>query len=357
MIKRSLFLTPVLAIAAFHAAAQNTAAPAPPPSWASNPEYQKQITEAKTLETQHRYAFARDAYNKADQAAQGQCAACVVHEYKLDMMMHEWKKAIEDTDELQRLSTSDSQRSSAYTRRGQTLMSMAGEHPKPEKLRPAHEAFSQALVLSPDNVNALFDDGGVLAKMGNFSEAGDRFKKCAALISAKDPARIRAQHFAENPELATHPSAPSFEITALDGSRFNLDSMTGRVVLIDFWATWCGPCNESLPELKKIAEKFKNEPLTIISISWDSDEEKWKHFIQQHEMSWTQYRDADHSLTNRFGINSIPHYFTIDSDGVLTAEMIGSNSNVEGKLKKLLAKATESAAATQHTDSQSSTDH
>ena len=56
-------------------------------------------------------------------------------------------------------------------------------------------------------------------------------------------------------------------------------------------------------------------------------------------MTWFQYRDADHKLTERFGINAIPHYFTIDSDGVLTSEMLGSGSDVEGKLKKLIARA------------------
>jgi len=58
-----------------------------------------------------------------------------------------------------------------------------------------------------------------------------------------------------------------------------------------------------------------------------------------------QYRDADHRLTNEFGVNAIPHYFTIDSDGVLTSEMMGSGSDVEGKLKKLVAKAREAQAA------------
>ena len=55
-------------------------------------------------------------------------------------------------------------------------------------------------------------------------------------------------------------------------------------------------------------------------------------------MTWVQYRDADHELSKRFGIVSIPHYFTIDSDGVLTSEMLGSGSDVEGKLKKLVAR-------------------
>ena len=138
-----------------------------------------------------------------------------------------------------------------------------------------------------------------------------------------------------------HKMAPPIEIIALDGTKFNLDAMGGRVVLIDFWATWCGPCNEELPHMRKIAKEFANDPFVMISVSWDSDEGKWKQFIEKNDMAWLQYRDADHSLSDEFGINSIPHYFTIDSDGVLTAEMLGSGSNVEGKLKKLIAKALE----------------
>jgi thiol-disulfide isomerase/thioredoxin len=121
--------------------------------------------------------------------------------------------------------------------------------------------------------------------------------------------------------------------------------MGGRVVLIDFWATWCGPCNEELPHLKKIAAEFAGQPLVIISVSWDADEAKWKDFIGKHEMTWLQYRDADHKLSDRFGVNAIPHYFTIDSDGVLTAEMMGSGSDVEGKLKKLIKRANDARQA------------
>ena len=115
--------------------------------------------------------------------------------------------------------------------------------------------------------------------------------------------------------------------------------MGGRVVLIDFWATWCGPCNEELPQMKKIAKEFAGQPLVIISVSWDSDEAKWKAFLAKNEMTWVQYRDADHELSKRFGVDAIPNYFTIDSDGVLTSEMLGSGNDVEGKLKKLVAKA------------------
>ncbi len=83
----------------------------------------------------------------------------------------------------------------------------------------------------------------------------------------------------------------------------------------------------------------------IISISWDSDEGKWKSFIDKNEMTWDQYRDTGHHLSDLFDVHAIPHYFTIDSDGVLTSEMLGSGSDVEGKLKKLVAKAEAAHAA------------
>ena len=91
--------------------------------------------------------------------------------------------------------------------------------------------------------------------------------------------------------------------------------------------------------MKKIAKEFAGQPLVIISVSWDSDDAKWRQFVTKNEMTWVQFRDADHELSKKFGINAIPHYFTIDSDGVLTSEMLGEGSDVEGKLKKLVAKA------------------
>ena len=94
--------------------------------------------------------------------------------------------------------------------------------------------------------------------------------------------------------------------------------------------------------MKKIAKEFANDPLVIISISWDNNADKWKDFIAKNEMTWVQYRDADHKLSEQFGVKAIPHYFTIDSDGILTAEMLGSGSDVEGKLKKLLKRAQDS---------------
>ena len=132
-----------------------------------------------------------------------------------------------------------------------------------------------------------------------------------------------------------HKMAPAFEVTALDGAKFNLDAMGGTVVLIDFWATWCGPCNEELPELKKIAKEFAGQPFVMISVSADKDEAVWREFVEKHGMTWVQYRDVDHKLEDEFGVTAIPHYFTIDSDGVLTSERMGEGSDVEEQAEEV----------------------
>jgi thiol-disulfide isomerase/thioredoxin len=300
------------------------------------------MKDGQDLMRQKNPAFAGDSFKKANKIAGGRCSECLQNLYKAQMLSGSYKDAAETALLLQSVVTLPNSKSVVDVERGQAILQQGGSKPKLAVLDDAHGVFQQALAENPKNANALFWDGKTLAQMGKLDDARSSFEKCVSCISANDPSRLRAQHFAENPELSTHLMAPAFEVTALDGSHFNLDAMGGRVVLIDFWATWCGPCNVELPHIKQIAKEFAGQPLVIISVSWDSDEEKWKQFIQKNEMTWVQYRDANHALSDKFEVSAIPHYFTIDSDGVLTSEMVGSGSDVEGKLKKLIAKARES---------------
>lgn len=310
-----------------------------PNDYQSNPKFVEAMKNGKQLMLQRRPMFAKGEFSKANKIAGGACWDCLDNLYKAQLADGDFKGAIDTASRQEAVARSPAEKSLAQFDRGNAILVKAGTKPKPDALEQAHEAFQQALTSYPKNLAAMFRDGETLAKMGKTEEARARFTDCVSCARPDDPARLRAQHFAEDPSLATKPAAPAFTVTTLDGTRFNLDAMGGRVVLIDFWATWCGPCNEELPHMKRIAKEFAGEPLVILSVSWDSDDAKWRQFIQKNEMTWYQYRDADHSLTREFGINAIPHYFTIDSDGVLTSEMLGEGSDVEGRLKKLLAKA------------------
>ena len=297
------------------------------------------MAEAKQLVHDRQYGFAIEKYKKANKIAGGKDRDSLNKLFDLEIKTGEFKDASGTAAALVSAARTPAERSNAEADQGEAILLDAGDKNKPDKLKAADTAFKAAIADNPKNANAHFYDGKVLARMQQMEAAGEQFKQCVSCISPNDPSYVRAQHFAEDPHLSTEKMAPPFTVTALDGSKFNLDNMGGRVVLIDFWATWCGPCNEELPQMKKIAKEFAGQPLVIISVSWDSDETKWKNFINKNEMTWVQYRDADHELSKRFDVNAIPHYFTIDSDGVLTAEMLGSGSNVEGKLKKLVARA------------------
>ena len=140
--------------------------------------------------------------------------------------------------------------------------------------------------------------------------------------------------------------APPFSITTTDGQRVSLDELKGKAVLIDFWATWCAPCREALPHMREIAKKFEGQPLVVLSVSLDDDEQKWKEFVANNGMTWPQYRDGGFKgpIATLFAVRAIPQTFTIDADGVLQDQHIG-DAAIEGKLKKLVGRARELQAA------------
>lgn len=338
----SLRILPVLlctSIALCSAATSAQAPATPAAAYKSDPKFIAAMADAKKTAAGNQPTFAVDAYKKANKIAGGNCGDCLRQIVILDSKMGDFKAAAEAASELTTIAATPQEKSGAESMRGQAIYAQGGEKPKPAQLQEADQALKAAIADDPNNATARYVDGVVLARLGQMDAAKQQFEQCLACESPNDPSYVRTKHFAENPALSFAKRAPAFTVTALDGTKFTLDEMGGRVVLIDFWATWCGPCNEELPHMKKIAKEFAGQPLVIISVSWDSDDAKWRAFVAKNEMTWVQYRDANHELTKQFGINAIPHYFTIDSDGVLTSEMLGEGSDVEGKLKKLVAKA------------------
>lgn len=213
---------------------------------------------------------------------------------------------------------------------------------KDEFFAQTHEEMSKALATIPNFPDAIFADGWAFAHLKRDEEAKAQFEKFVKMKPEDDPDRQRALRYISQPDLARARMAPPFAITATNGQQISLDGLKGKVVLIDFWATWCAPCREALPHMKKIVEKFKDEPLLVLSVSLDENEQKWQEFVAKKQMTWPQYRDGGFTgpMASLFGIRAIPNTFTIDANGVLQEEHIG-DASIEGKLKKLVAQARE----------------
>lgn len=134
--------------------------------------------------------------------------------------------------------------------------------------------------------------------------------------------------------------ALELEFTALDGSRVDLANMKGRVVLVDFWATWCAPCVASQPGIKSAYEKYHDKGFEVIGISLDDagSEDSVAHFLEDNQLPWPQSFDGkgwDTPMAVTFGITSIPATFLIGKDGRIDCINV-HGEDLEPKVAELL---------------------
>lgn len=117
-------------------------------------------------------------------------------------------------------------------------------------------------------------------------------------------------------------SAPNFELENQFGEKISLESLKGKYIYLDIWATWCGPCLAEIPHLKKIEENFRNRNITFVSISTDNtnDFEKWKKMLSKKEMKGEQLFAGDifkTKIISEYSAFAIPKFVLIDSNGIL----------------------------------------
>jgi thiol-disulfide isomerase/thioredoxin len=117
-------------------------------------------------------------------------------------------------------------------------------------------------------------------------------------------------------------NAPNFDFENHKDGKTSLESMKGKYVYIDVWATWCGPCRAEIPYLKKAEEKYhgKNIEFVSISVDTDKDHEKWKTFVTEKALGGIQLfadKNWNSDFIKAFGINSIPRFILIDPNGVV----------------------------------------
>jgi thiol-disulfide isomerase/thioredoxin len=124
----------------------------------------------------------------------------------------------------------------------------------------------------------------------------------------------------------------SFE--TLDGDHLWLSNYAGKVVMLDFWATWCGPCKSALPALTRIAKARQGQPFVLISVSEDRDGHPLRDFTASHGMTWTQTWDGNAAAQRLFKVKAYPTTILVDATGRIRFLRTGWNGGAERELNR-----------------------
>lgn len=134
--------------------------------------------------------------------------------------------------------------------------------------------------------------------------------------------------------------APEVESTGLDEKKAKLSDYRGKVVLLDIWATWCGPCRAMIPHERELVKKLEGKPFVLLSVSADDDLKTLKEFLEKEQMPWAHWWDgADQKVLKAYRVKAFPTMYLIGADGVVRKKWVGSPGN------EVLDKAVEEAVA------------
>ena len=153
---------------------------------------------------------------------------------------------------------------------------------------------------------------------------------------SKSPNKSTAEAAGNRLALLTQPLDLKFD-NILDGQPVDLSKFRGKVVLLDFWATWCGPCMAKLPEIQKINGKYRDKGFQLIGISLDQDKAALLKITKAKNMDWPEYFDGkgwESAVGTRFGVQSIPAAWLVDKKGL--AHAVDREADLDAEITRLL---------------------
>ena len=241
------------------------------------------------------------------------------------------------------------------------------EHPKYKRIDQVYYIFGSALTQAGDTEEAieayqqlvknypnaayfapaLLEIGLGYDKLGQHDKADAAYRqliehpKYGSSSSAKSAKRLLALEkenragevssrfsYRNRPDALVGKKAIDFNVKDLNGNDLSLKKYRGKVILLDFWAVWCGPCIAEMPNVKQVYDKYKDANFQIVGISLDQSRDRLVGYLEKERITWPQFFDGNgwrNQVAGMYGINSIPRMYLIDGTGVVR------KANVRGR--------------------------
>ena len=143
--------------------------------------------------------------------------------------------------------------------------------------------------------------------------------------------------FADKEKMQIGKEAPNFIVTDLEGKKIELKDLKGKGVFLNFWGTWCKPCEKEMPYMNELYPKYKEKGVEIIALDADETDIAVKNFVNQYGLKFPVAIDKGQKIIGTYGVGPLPTSFLIDKDGKVVEKIIGEQTKeqLEGYLKKI----------------------
>jgi len=309
---------------------------------------QSAFRQGVDYEQRQQLGSALDSY-KAAQKQAGHSVDCLRAIQRVQMKMESFKDAAATSTKMASLAQDPKEKAAAEFLEGQALYRQslaytagAGNYDKNpkralESLKQAQEVLARGAADDPNNEPLLMLYGRILAAQHQDEEARREFTACAAVPGTSAAEGARARRLSSNIDSARTEPVPPFELKTIDGETVSRDSLAGKVVLVDFWATWCPACRSDSGYVQSLLDSFHDGRFVLLEVDVDENRSAWTQYVKANRLKGTQTRDEDKSAQFAFHVSAFPTYVIIDGNGSVRMRATGTEGDLRGTVRKLLA--------------------